>query len=95
MEAIVNIQDPIIDHFVVFGKALDNRKSFTFRLFRDDNDNSDLAGDECVAIWIEPNDNKPEVTFMFEIKKRDAIFLAKSMLAIAESLPESLPQESE
>jgi hypothetical protein len=40
----------------------------------------------CVGIWLEHVDKSKQCTIMFDISKEQALFLGKSLLALAKSI---------
>lgn len=59
--------------------AINNNKKFGIRIFDDQDDNNVLN------MWLEDPDDLKVRTLMFSLQKEDALFLAKSIIAMFES----------
>jgi len=72
MKTEVEIKDVVIDDFDGFMNAVKNNESFKITIY----------ADEEIGMWIENESN----TLMFDLTKESALFLGKSLVAMAESI---------
>ena len=82
MEAITRIKNVSIDNSERFVSEIDGKNDFQFMVFDPLDDVSKLG------VFIERTDRSIDATLMFYISKKQAIFLGKALIAIAENLPD-------
>ena len=81
MTTQLNIKEIRIDNADVIIKELQNGKFWQLHIF-------DATDEEhkSVGVFLEHYDRRKECTIMFEITKEEALFFAKSLIALSESI---------
>jgi hypothetical protein len=79
---IVDLQ---FDNFDNIKEAVDSRQPFhIMAYYADDGDEED---EKKLGIWLEPNYSPDkDATIMFEMNKENALYFAKSLLAMAKAI---------
>ena len=74
------IEQIVIDNAQTIAKELKYGKNFQLMIY----DGTDEK--PAVGIWLEHTDRSKDCTIMFDISKEEALFLGKSLIALAESI---------
>lgn len=80
MEATVKVHNIVVDDIEAIVEELENEKSFQLNIY----DGTDV--ESMVGVFFEHTNRDKACTIMFELKKEDAIFLGKSLTALAENI---------
>ena len=91
MEVKVNVTELVYDDIDIIKESIDKGETFRLTIFdsteEEENDNGDLVDKPAVGIILANIDEDKCCTLMFGMTKENALFFAKAMIAIAESLP--------
>lgn len=85
MEAKICVQDVLFDSVENFNKAIEEKEKFKIRIFKSEIEEDDIPI-ESVGVFIESDFAEGECTLMFNLTKKNALFLAKSLMAMVETL---------
>ena len=80
MNTQIKIDHIVIDNAETITKELKKGKNFQLKIY----DGTDEEPN--VGMWLEHTDINKECTIMFDLTKEQALFLGKSILALAESI---------
>ena len=80
MKTEIKISEITIDNADLIKQELANGKNWQITLYDGTDD------DKAVGVFLEKTDLNKGCTIMFELTEKDALFLGKSLIAIAESI---------
>jgi len=86
MKTEIAINDLNYDDIDIIKSSIDNNERFQIMIYEGGMEDDD--GDEipCVGFWIENLDDNKACTIMCHITKKHAIYLGKSLIAMAKLL---------
>ncbi len=79
MKTEIRITDLVIDNIKEISKELLHGKNLNLVLF-------DSSGEKAVGMWLEHIDTNKDCTIMISLTKEEALFIGKSLVAIAENI---------
>ena len=80
MKTELRINEITIDNADLIKKELENGKNWQITIYDGTDD------DKAVGIFLEQRDLSKSCTVMFELTEKEALFLGKSLIAMAESV---------
>jgi len=80
MKTELRINEITIDNADLIKKELENGRNWQITIYDGADD------DKAVGIFLEQTDLSKGCTVMFELTEKEALFLGKSLIAIAESI---------
>lgn len=80
MKTELRINEITIDNADLIKKELENGKNWQITIYDGTND------DKAVGMFLEQTDLSKGCTVMFELTEKEALFLGKSLIAMAESI---------
>jgi len=80
MKLELRINEITIDNADLIKKELENGKNWQITIYDGTDD------DKAVGIFLEQTDLNKGCTVMFELTEKEALFLGKSLIAMAESI---------
>tara|TARA_R110002020_G_scaffold24657_1_gene80853 strand:- start:266 stop:508 length:243 start_codon:yes stop_codon:yes gene_type:complete len=80
MKTEIRINQIIIDNPDLIKQELQNGKNWQVTVF-DGTDN-----DKAVGVFLEKTEKDKECTIMFDLTEKEALFLGKSLISMAESI---------
>lgn len=81
MKTEIRINQIVIDNAETITKELQDGTNFQLMIY----DGTDEEG-SAVGMWLEHIDRNKDCTIMFDLTKEQALFLGKSLVALAESI---------
>jgi len=80
METRLRLNDIIVDDINAISERLKERKDMVLRSMAYEDEEKEIG------IWIEDPDESVACTIMITLKKEEAVFFAKGILALAETI---------
>jgi len=80
MTTELKINEIIIDNSDLIKKELENGKNWQITIYDGTDD------DKAIGIFLEQTDKSKGCTVMFELTEKEALFLGKSLISMAESI---------
>jgi len=80
MKTEIKINEITIDNADLIKQELENGKNWQITIYDGTDD------DKAVGIFLEQSDLSKGCTVMFELNEKEALFLGKSLIAMAESI---------